>query len=80
MVTEAVRQLFAAERYPDLKASESFLRLQSRISELESQIADRRELYNAAVTEGNTRIEQVPGTFVARAARMRPRALWRLGE
>ncbi len=77
-VSESVRALFAlAERYPDLKATESFVRLQGRISDLENQITDRRELYNAAVTEWNTRIEQVPGAFVARAVGMRPRELWR---
>ncbi len=77
-VSETLRAVFAvAERYPDLKASEGYLRLQSRISDLENQIADRRELYNAAVTEWNTRIEQVPGAFVAGAVGMRPRDLWR---
>jgi LemA protein len=76
-VSGAVRELFAvAERYPDLKASQGFVRLQSRISELENQIADRRELYNATVTGWNTRLEQVPGVFVARVARMGPRELW----
>ena len=50
-VSDALRQLFAvAERYPDLKANESFAKLSARISELENQIADRRELYNAATT------------------------------
>ncbi len=77
-VSEAVRQLFAvAERYPDLKANESFARLSARITDLENQIADRRELYNAAATAWNTRIEQVPDSFIARAARMVRRELWR---
>jgi LemA protein len=80
-ISGAVRHLFAvAEQYPDLKANESFLRLQTRITELENQIADRRELYNAAATEWNTRLEQVPDTFVARAARMEKRELWRAEE
>lgn len=77
-VSAAVARIFAlAEGYPDLKASESFQRLQARIGELENQIADRRELYNAAVTEWNTRLEQVPASFVARAAGMARRELWR---
>ena len=51
-------QLFAlAENYPDLKASESFQHLQERITGLENGIADRRELYNAAVNINNVRIE-----------------------
>lgn len=76
-VSGAVRNLFAVvERYPDLKANENFLRLQTRISQLEDQIADRRELYNAAVTEWNTRIDQVPELVLARAAGMAPQDLW----
>jgi len=80
VVSGAVRNLFAvAESYPDLKASDSFQKLQARISELENHIADRRELYNAAVTEWNTRLEQPPGSILARAAAMTPRALWKGG-
>lgn len=60
-------QLFAlAENYPDLKASESFQHLQQRITGLENGIADRRELYNAAVNINNVRIEQFPDLIVAR--------------
>jgi LemA protein len=55
-----------AESYPDLKANLSFLQLQSRISEIENQIADRREYYNDTVTTFNTRIQQMPDQFVAR--------------
>ncbi len=80
-VTGAVRRLFAlAEGYPDLKANEGFARLQNRITEIENQIADRRELYNAAVTAWNTRLEQVPDVAVARAAAMKPRDLWKAEE
>ena len=59
--------LFAvAEGYPDLKANESFRHLQTRISQLENAIADRRELYNATVNNLNVRIEQFPDVLVAR--------------
>jgi len=59
--------LFAlAESYPDLKANEQFLHLQSRITGLENAIADRREFYNESVNINNVRIEQVPDVFVAR--------------
>ena len=40
------RLLATAENYPELKANNNFMQLQTRISELESQIADRREFYN----------------------------------
>ena len=65
-VTQALGRLFAvAEAYPDLKANQSFLQLQSRISDLENQIADRREFYNDVVTTFNTRIESIPDKYVA---------------
>lgn len=59
--------LFAlAENYPDLKANQTFLHLQGRISGLENTIADRRELYNESVTLNNIRIEQIPDIVVAK--------------
>lgn len=58
--------LFAvAERYPDLKANEMFRTLQGRISALETAIADRREVYNDAVTALNVRIETFPDAVIA---------------
>ncbi len=63
----ALRQLFAlAESYPDLKAQASFAQLQTRISSLESEIADRREFYNESVNTYNIRIESIPDTFLAK--------------
>lgn len=58
--------LFAvAENYPELKANETFLHLQSRITGLENSIADRREFYNESVNINNVRIEQFPDLIVA---------------
>ncbi|HET9327553.1 MAG TPA: LemA family protein [Candidatus Eisenbacteria bacterium] len=66
MLNRALGAIFAvAEAYPDLKANQSFIQLQNRISELENQIADRREFYNDTVTTFNTRIQQIPDRFVA---------------
>src|SRR5947207_5561386 len=57
-VTQAVRGLFAvAENYPELKANNSFLQLQGRITEIENSIADRREFYNDTVNTYNIRIQ-----------------------
>jgi LemA protein len=60
------RLLALAENYPELKADQSFQHLQSRISHLESTIADRRELYNEAVNLNNIRIHTFPDLVVAR--------------
>lgn len=53
------------EAYPELKANQNFTQLQTRVSGLESTIADRRETYNDAVANFNTRIEQFPDVFAA---------------
>ncbi len=58
--------LALGESYPDLKANTNFVHLQSRVSDLESQIADRRENFNETVTNFNTRIQQIPDVFFAR--------------
>jgi LemA protein len=59
-------QIFATvEAYPELKASEHFRDLMTRITALENAIADRRELYNDAVNVNNVRIEQFPDNMVA---------------
>ncbi len=73
-LTGALRQLFAvAEGYPELKADSSFQHLQSRISEIEEQIADRREFYNHAVNQFNIRIHQLPDVFIANALKLSDR-------
>jgi LemA protein len=64
-----------AENYPELRANEQFQHLQNRISQLEAQIADRREFYNDSVNANNIRIDQFPDTMVARVFNFGPRKL-----
>ena len=80
-LTRALGQFFAvAEAYPSLKADASFLQLQHRISELENQIADRREFYNDTVTTFNIRIQQIPNVYVANWMSLRPGELFAADE
>ncbi len=81
LLTKALGQIFAvAEAYPDLKANQGFLQLQSRISELETQIADRRELYNDTVAIFNTRLGQIPDKWVASWLRLTEAELFHAEE
>jgi LemA protein len=76
LLTAALGRLFAvAEAYPQLLANQTFGHLQQRISAVESQIADRREFFNDAVTLFNTRIQQIPDAFVAQMLHYSPRPL-----
>lgn len=80
-LTDALGRIFAvAEAYPNLKADASFNQLQNRISELENQIADRREYYNDTVTTFNTRIQQIPDMYVAQWLSCVPADLFRAAE
>ena len=73
--------LFAlAEAYPDLKANENFQHLQTRISGLENQIADRREFYNESVNRNNITIEEFPDVIIARLINFREAQLLRFEE
>jgi LemA protein len=66
MLSGALRQLFAlSEAYPNLKANENFLRLQSDLSDLENKIAASRRFFNNAVQEYNSSIQQFPAVILA---------------
>lgn len=81
MLTQALKSLFAvAENYPDLKANTGFLQLQDRVSYLESQIADRREMYNDSTNNYNIRIHQIPDMFVAGMMNMKDKELFKVSE
>ena len=67
LLRAGLAQIFAvAEAYPELKANEHFMQLQTRITALENSIADRREWYNESVNLHNVRIEQFPDLIIAR--------------
>jgi hypothetical protein len=53
------------ERYPDLKASEMFLKLQQSLVETEQRIALSRDYFNNIASFYNARLEIVPDRFVA---------------
>jgi LemA protein len=74
------RMMALAEGYPSLRANELFGRLQDRLTALEETIADRRELFNAAVTAYNVYVESLPARLFAGALGFRPRPLLELGE
>ncbi|RMH41679.1 MAG: LemA family protein [Deltaproteobacteria bacterium] len=59
------RLLAIAERYPDLKASANFTRLQDELAGTENRIAVERRRYNEAVKRYNTTIKRFPGNLFA---------------
>lgn len=80
-LTSAIGRLIAtAENYPELKANNNFMQLQSRITELESEIADRREFYNDSVNTFNIRIQDMPDAILARNMGLTPRGMYQVAE
>jgi hypothetical protein len=64
-----------AEKYPNLVAEEGFVRLQKQLVETEQRIALARTYYNDIATQFATRVGQVPDTWLASAAGIRPEPL-----
>ncbi len=60
------RLLAVAEAYPELKANENFLKLQSQLAEIEDQIQMSRRYYNGSVRNLNISIQSFPDILVAR--------------
>ena len=65
-VGSALGKLLAvAESYPDLKANENFLELQSQLEGCENRINVSRKDFNEAAQQYNTAIRQFPGNIFA---------------
>jgi len=66
MLTGALKSLFAvSEAYPDLKANQNFLALQTELSDTENKIQAARRFYNGNVRDLNTAMQSFPGNIIA---------------
>ena len=66
ILSGALKSLFAlAEAYPQLRAVESFTKLQDELTDTENKIQAARRFYNTNVMTLNTQIEQFPTNIVA---------------
>jgi len=65
MLSQTLKSIFAvAENYPDLKASQNFLKLQDELSDTENKIQAARRFYNGNVRDFNTKAEIFPNSLV----------------
>ncbi|UKI49202.1 MAG: LemA family protein [Clostridium sp.] len=65
-MTEAAKQInLVVERYPELKASQVFMKLQSSIEEVEENLQAARSTYNSNVAIYNKKIAVFPNSIVA---------------
>ena len=66
-LTWVLKTLFAvSESYPDLKANQNFLQLQTELSDIENKIAAARRFYNSSVKDYNTAIQVFPKNLIAK--------------
>ena len=66
MLSSALKSIFAiAEAYPQLRAVESFTKLQDELSDTENKIQAARRFYNGNVRDLNTKIEMFPYNLIA---------------
>lgn len=59
------RLMVVVERYPDLKANQNFLELQSQLEGTENRIAVERRKYNETAQAYNTYIRKFPNNMIA---------------
>jgi len=59
------RLLVTVERYPELKANENFLQLQTQLEGTENRISVERRSFNQVVQTYNTTIRRFPASFIA---------------
>ncbi|MDT0606818.1 LemA family protein [Croceitalea rosinachiae] len=62
------RLLVTVERYPDLKANQNFLELQSQLEGTENRINVERNRFNDLAGEYNIKIEKIPTNIIANIA------------
>lgn len=66
MLTSALAGLkVSIEAYPELKANQNFLQLQSELSDIENKLAASRRFFNAATRELNNAVQSFPGNLIA---------------
>ena len=70
------RLMVVVERYPDLKANQNFLELQSQLEGTENRINVERNRFNQVAKDYNVYIRKVPANFVAGFLNFDPMALF----
>jgi LemA protein len=81
MLSQAIGRLFAvAEAYPDLKANQNFLGLQTELSDTENKIQAARRFYNGNVRDLNTAMQMFPGSIIAGTFGFQKMEFFELGD
>jgi LemA protein len=74
------RLMVVVEKYPDLKANQNFLALQSQLEGTENRIAISRKDYIGTVQEYNTTVRTFPGVIWAKIYGAKPKTSFAAAE
>ncbi|MBR4275744.1 MAG: LemA family protein [Prevotella sp.] len=55
----------SVEAYPDLKANQNFMQLQTELADIENKLASVRRFFNSATKELNNAVQTFPGNLLA---------------
>jgi LemA protein len=77
---EVGKLMVIMEAYPDLKASENFLKLQRDLVDVEDHLQYARRFYNGAVREMNDGVQRFPDVLLARPFGFSEAEFFRAGE
>ncbi len=81
VLTQSLGRLFAvAEAYPDLKANQTMLQLQSDLTDTENRISMARQAYNESVRNYNTQREIFPNSILAGVFNFAPASLYEIAD
>lgn len=81
VLTQSLGRLFAvAEAYPNLKANETMLQLQSELTDTENRISLARQAYNESVRNYNTQREIFPNSILAGMFNFAPATLFEIAD
>lgn len=80
MTSALSRLLVVVERYPDLKASQNFLALQTQLEGTENRISVERRRFNEAARYFNTERRVFPNVFIANLMGFKEKAYFKAEE
>lgn len=55
----------SVEAYPELKANQNFMQLQTELADIENKLAATRRFFNSATRELNTSVQSFPANLIA---------------
>ena len=80
-LSQALKSIFAvAEAYPQLRAVETFTKLQDELSDTENKIQASRRFYNGNVRDLNISLASFPGNFLAQTFGFKKRDFFQADE